>query len=86
MVVVLVLVIIIIVLMAWGTPYEFWLLSTTEQGTTASIIIDDKPELRPWAALLRKSLVVNWGIFPYSELNPKYFHFTDTTTGYEIIK
>ncbi len=74
------------VLMAWGTPYEFWLLSTTEQGTTASIIIDDKPELRPWAALLRKSLVVNWGIFPYSELNPKYFHFTDTTTGYEIIK
>jgi hypothetical protein len=73
-------------LMAWGTPYEFWLLSTTEQKKTASLIIDKKPELRLWAGILKKSMVVNWYIKPYADLNPKYFIFTDTSTAYEIIK
>jgi len=73
-------------LMVWGTPYEFWLLSTIEQSKTASIIIDDKPDLRNWASGITRSMIVNWSVVPYEKLNPKYFHLTDTTTGYEIIK
>lgn len=73
-------------MMEWGTPYEFWLLSTTEQKKTASLIIDKKPELRLWAAGLKKSMVVNWNIKPYADLDPKYFIFTDTITSYEIIR
>jgi hypothetical protein len=72
--------------MVWGTPYEFWLLSTVEQGKTASIIIDDHPGDRYWAKFVPKSFLVNWNVYPYKELNPRYFHFVDTTTPYEIIK
>ncbi len=70
--------------MSWGTPYEFWLLSTMEQGRSASIIIDNRPADRQWTNEKRTHLVVNWNIFPYSELNPKYFRFADTVKGYEI--
>ena len=70
--------------MLWGTPYEFWQLSTIETGHTASIIIDDDPPHRDWAKEKTKALVVNWNVFPYRELNPKYFKFTDTTSGYII--
>jgi len=70
--------------MLWGTPYEFWQLSTIEQGRSASIIIDEDPPHRDWARDKRRAFVVNWNVFDYSELDPKYFRFTDTTTGYII--
>lgn len=70
--------------MLWGTPYEFWLLSTVEQGKTASIIIDDNPKRLDWASDTKKSLLVNWNVYPYVELPKKYFIFADTTTGYVI--
>jgi hypothetical protein len=72
--------------MLWGTPYEFWLLSTSEQNKTASIIIDDDPPHRDWAKDARKSLVVNWNVYPYNTLPPRYFIFTDTASGYIIDK
>ena len=72
--------------MLWGTPYEFWLLSTIEQHKTASIIIDADPLYRMWATRLNKSLLVNWGTYPYTDLSTRYFHFTDTTTTYTLIK
>lgn len=72
--------------MLWGTPYEFWLLSTIETGKSASIIIDEDPKHREWAATTTKSLVVNYNVFLYSELPPRYFVFTDTTSGYIIDK
>ena len=56
------------------------------QVKTASIIIDPKPESRLWADQLRNSLLVNWNVLPYSELNPKYFRMTDSTTPYLIYK
>lgn len=68
----------------WGTPYEFWLLSTAEQNKSASIIIDDDPMHRDWARHKRKEFVVNWDIFPYSTLNSRYFRFTDSVNGYII--
>lgn len=70
--------------MLWGTPYEFWLLSTMENGYSASIIIDDSPAHRAWAAEKNKDLIVNWDVVPYKGLNPHYFRLTDTTTGYQI--
>jgi hypothetical protein len=70
--------------MLWGMPYEFWLLSTLETGNTASIVIDDNPHLRMWADKQGKSLVVNWNVFPYKDLPPRYFHFKDTVSGYHI--
>ena len=71
--------------MIWGTPYEFWIMSTLEQNKSASIIIDDHPEYREWARRVKKSLVVNWNMFSYDQLNPQYFHYSDTTTGYTVI-
>ena len=73
-----------IIQMLWGTPYEFLLLSICEGQQPASIIIDDKPAHRPWVVAQKKSLVVNYNIFPYDQLSPKYFHFIDTTSGYII--
>jgi hypothetical protein len=72
--------------MNWGTPYEFLVLSSCERHRPASIIIDDDPAQRLWANQVRKALVVNWNIFPYSQLSPQYFPFTDTLSAYEIIK
>ena len=70
--------------MLWGTPYEFWLLSTIENGYSASIILDDAPAQRPWAAEKKTALIVNWNIFDYKDLDPRYFRFTDTTTAYLV--
>ncbi|GAA4461059.1 hypothetical protein GCM10023093_05020 [Nemorincola caseinilytica] len=70
--------------MLWGTPYEFWLLSTIENGYSASIIIDDTPSQRAWAAEKNKELIVNWNHFSYQELDTRYFRFNDTISGYKI--
>lgn len=70
--------------MLWGTPYEFWLLSTLETGRTASILIDIAPHDREWAGANKKEMVVNWNVFPYRVLPSRYFHFTDTITGYVV--
>ncbi len=71
-------------IMLWGAPYEFWLLSTIERSKSASIIIDEEPKIRDWAKDQKKALIVNWNIFPYKDLNPRYFHFTDTVNGYIV--
>ncbi len=71
--------------MLWGTPYEFLLLGESENNKAASIIIDDKPRLREPACYITNALVVNWNVFPYCDLPTKYFHFTDTTSGYVIV-
>jgi len=70
--------------MLWGSPFELLLLSECERNKPASIIIDDDPMLRQSAYLIKNALVVNWDVYAYSTLNPEYFHFTDTTTGYVI--
>lgn len=74
-----------IMLMDWCSPYEFWLLSTIETGQSASIIFDPDPGHRDWAKGHTKDFIVNWNIFPYSQLNPKYFIFSDTISGYRLI-
>jgi hypothetical protein len=71
--------------MLWSNPYEFAILSSCERGAVASIIVDEHPQERGWAAGQKNSLVVNWNFYKYSELPKQYFHFTDTVNGYAIL-
>ncbi len=66
-------------LMTWASSYEFWLLSTMEQGVSRSIIIEEKENEFNDALFANKSFVSQWGMFDYNTLNKKYFIFTDTT-------
>jgi hypothetical protein len=74
------------VVMPWPSPYEFWMLSTLEKGKSASIIFYDDNNNPEWARFERKSVATTWGAFPYEELNPRYFKFSDTTKAYELIR
>jgi len=71
-------------MMSWGTAYEFWLLSTVEQGETRGLLIDVDPPSLKWTTGPPHSFVTKWGVFEYKELPQRYFIFKDTTTGYEI--
>jgi hypothetical protein len=73
------------VVMAWPSPYEFWVLSTIEKDTSASIVFYDTED-PAWARHERKSMVTTWGAFPYDQLNPRYFKFSDTSNEYRLIK
>ncbi len=74
----------VVLQMLWGTPYELLLLSESEHSKAASIIIDDDPPHRDWAKDQRSALIVNWNIFPYKDMPSRYFHFSDTTSGYLV--
>jgi hypothetical protein len=74
-------------LMTWGTPFEFWLLSTTEYGKTASIMINDEPWNMQFVLQTKNEFVTTWGHrFPYSTLPKRYFLFTDTISAYKQIQ
>lgn len=74
------------IIMPWAMHYEFWLLSTIEQGTTASITVSDNVDNIAWATDRSKSFLTPWGLFHYQDLPPRYFVFKDTTTTYRIMK
>lgn len=74
-----------VLLMSWGTPYEFWLLSTTEQKATACIIINERVEELFWG-MGNNNLLTTWGSFPYQQLPAKYFIFRDSVSNYKVIK
>jgi hypothetical protein len=75
-----------VVLMAWASPYEFWLLSTMEQGKTASILITDHPELFVDAARNGSRVFLpTFGMYRYEQLPPPYFIFRDTVNSYRFI-
>ncbi len=73
-------------IMTWGTPYEFWLLSTTERDSTASIVITDNIEGIEYTHWERMSFVTQWNVVPYTELPVKYFKLADTVNRYKVIK
>ncbi|MEO7174339.1 MAG: hypothetical protein ABIV51_00905 [Saprospiraceae bacterium] len=68
--------------MAWASSFEFWLLSTIEQNSTRSIIVENVPEEFNWANGSPKVFISKWGPFEYDSLNPKYFVFSDTSSLY----
>lgn len=74
------------IIMEWASPYEFWLLSTLERDTTASIIIHKNVEEIGWAWENYRAFVTTWGVYPYKDLNPRYFKFRDTTRHYSVYK
>ncbi|RYD55073.1 MAG: hypothetical protein EOP56_17025 [Sphingobacteriales bacterium] len=73
-------------LMSWGSPYEFWLLSTIETGNSASIIIHPDLEHINWMREPRDAFATTWGLFSYHDLDKRYFKFTDTIQSYELVK
>jgi hypothetical protein len=73
-------------IISWGTPYEFWLLSTMENKKTASIIISDNPDELSWALRDKDKFLTTWGSFSYDNLPHRYFKFSDTATTYTLIK
>lgn len=73
-------------IMTWGTPYEFWLLSTTEKDTTENILVANKIEELMYARWDRKSFITNWGVMDYGALPYQYFIFTDTFSRFEVVR
>ena len=72
---------------SWATPYECWLLSTTEAGKTASVYIsDDIMKHLNEGYWDRKSLLTPWVPVEYDELPREYFKFQDTVSTYTIIR
>lgn len=65
--------------LTWATPYEFWILSTSETGHSASILFDENPEKFRWFLTERSKYLTRWGDFNYNSLPPKYFIFQDTS-------
>ena len=72
------------VIMAWGTPYEIWMLSTIENGRTASVIVYDSAHQINDAAQYNKQLLTTWGAIPYDSLPKRYFKLEDTISTYTI--
>jgi len=70
-------------LMTWGSSYEFWLISTVEQGKSRSVIITDNENELDWAMHERKTFLGRWDLKKYNELNRKYFKFNDTINSYK---
>lgn len=72
--------------MTWGTPFEFWLLSTTEYGKTASIVISEDVDALTYALDKTTSFLGPWELVPYNQLPENYFILTDTVNGYRLVK
>lgn len=64
-------------LMTWGSAYEFWLLSTLEQGESRSIIIEETTGEFDWAMPNGKAFITKWGAYDYAKLDARYFIFKD---------
>jgi fumarate reductase subunit D len=73
-------------MMTWGTSYEFWLLSMTQTGSTASIIISDQAQQLSKSAEDPRAFMITWNPLSYAELQGKYYVFPDTVTKYRLVK
>lgn len=70
-------------IMVWGSPYEFWLLSTLEGNTRSVLILENISEV-DWALDQNEAFITKWGVFKYHELPKRYFTFADTTRYQKI--
>lgn len=67
----------------WANVYENWLVSTIEQGKTASIMITDNvPHFLEKGG--SKNVFVSYHIQPYDSFPKQYFKFTDTVNIYKL--
>lgn len=72
--------------MTWASPYEFWFLSTVNQGYSASLLITEDTGPFEYAREQRSALVTTWGSFEYDQLPTRYFSFPDRENTYEILR
>jgi hypothetical protein len=72
-------------MMNWGTPYEFWLLSTMKYGKTASIMIADDADAFITPAFNRMDFLAPYESVPYPELTGPYFKLADTLSRYKVV-
>lgn len=65
----------------WGSPYEFWLLSsmTPSPEGTRSILIHDDPSSFEYTKNAPDYFVTYWGNFQYKKLPESYFIFNDNS-------
>jgi len=70
----------------WGTPYEWWLLSTIHTGKSASLIVHDNPDNLTTDMQRNDAFITRWGTFPYHELPKRYFHFSDSVSTYRFVE
>lgn len=70
----------------WASPYEFWLLSTIENNSSASIIITDSVSLMKTISDKNGHIFLNaWGPSEYKNFPKQYFKFTDTMSYYQVV-
>jgi hypothetical protein len=74
-----------VLLMTWASPYEFWLLSTTEFGQTASIMIADDPAKYTEDGKDSKNFVTKYYPIPYYRLPKEYFMLRDSVSTYSAM-
>jgi hypothetical protein len=72
-----------VLMTTWGSAYEFWLLSTLENGRTCSIIISKNYSNLEWAIPEKRAFVTPWGIYQYTDLPNQYFIMKDSA-DYEV--
>ena len=67
--------------LAWGSPYEWWMLSTLRYNETASLIIHNEPALLE-SHLQSPDVFIGqyYGIYRYAEFPERYFNFKDRTS------
>ncbi len=65
----------------WGSPYEFWLLSSMDEHSTGmrSIVIHDDPWSLEYIKNNPDYFLTYWGNFPYKELSSPYFNLNDSS-------
>jgi hypothetical protein len=67
-------------LATWSSPYEFWLLSTIEQGETRSVIVADSDDQFDKDMNCRQCFISTWWVNGYDGLNPRYFVMKDSSS------
>jgi hypothetical protein len=73
-------------LLSWSSSYEFWLLSSLETGSSASVIITNNPaEAAARAGSEKKAFLPAFGLYYYDQLPRQYFPFRDTLRSYRRI-
>ena len=72
-------------MLAWGSPYEWWMLSTLRYNETASLIIHHDPALIETQMQSSDVFITQYfGIYHHGELPKRYFNFTNRTDVYTL--
>ncbi|MBO9703530.1 MAG: hypothetical protein J7604_25200 [Sporocytophaga sp.] len=71
--------------MGWSSALEFWLLSTIENKSTASIVFAGEYDF-DWVNSSPQVFCIQGGVYKYNDMDKKYFLFKDTINVYKKVK